>query len=79
MRTFLRTAILAAFSSIVLAGQGSIAGEWMVTVHEQFGPNVMRLSLTASGETVSGTFAGPQARGDAPRKHARVEGRQRSP
>ena len=63
MRAFCRTALLTFLASSVLVGQSTIAGEWMVTVHEQFGPNVMRLSLTASGEKVSGTFAGRKLEG----------------
>ena len=55
MTTILRIAILAGLSSIALAAQGGVTGEWMVTLHEQFGPSIQRLVLTTSGETVSGT------------------------
>jgi acetamidase/formamidase len=42
----------------VIAGQQTIAGEWMLTVHEQFGPNITRMSLAVSGETLTGMIAG---------------------
>ena len=35
-----------------MAAQDSVAGDWMVTVHEQFGPNIMRLSLVVSGDVL---------------------------
>ena len=56
MTTILRIAILAGLTSIALAAQGGVAGEWMVTLHEQFGPSIQRLVLAASGETLSGTL-----------------------
>ena len=56
MTTVLRIAILAGLASIALAAQGGVAGEWMVTLHEQFGPSVQRLVLAVSGETLSGTL-----------------------
>jgi amidase len=58
MRTFFRTAVLAALSGVGLAGQGSVAGEWMITVHEQFGPNTTRLSLAVSGDTLTASYGG---------------------
>jgi len=56
MTTILRIAILAGLTSNALAAQGGVAGEWMVTLHEQFGPSIQRLVLAASGETLSGTL-----------------------
>ena len=54
MRTSCRTAFLpilfATLLPLAMAAQDSVAGDWMVTVHEQFGPNIMRLSLVVSGE-----------------------------
>ena len=50
------TAIVAGLLYVVLASQSSLAGEWMITVHEQFGPQVMRLSLAVSGEKLSGSL-----------------------
>jgi hypothetical protein len=38
-----------------MAAQDSVAGEWMVTAHEQFGPNYMRLTLSVSGDKVTGS------------------------
>ncbi len=56
--TFFRIAILAALVCVGLTAQGSVAGEWMVTVHEQFGPNTTRLSLAVSGDTLTGLYGG---------------------
>jgi amidase len=55
MRTLLRAAIGTGLACIVLAAQAGVAGEWMLTAHEQFGPNIMRLSLTVSGDTLTGS------------------------
>ena len=56
MRTSCRTAFLpilfANLLPLVIAAQDSVAGDWMVTVHEQFGPNIMRLSLVVSGDVL---------------------------
>jgi amidase len=56
MRMLFRSAILAALACISLAAQASVAGEWMLTLHEQFGPNILRLSMAVAGETLSGSF-----------------------
>jgi acetamidase/formamidase len=56
MRTFLRTAVLSGLSCIALAAQGSVAGEWMVTMHDEFAPTVMRLSLDVVGDKVNGSL-----------------------
>ena len=37
------------------SGQGTVAGEWMLTIEDEFGPNIMRLSLTVTGEKLTGT------------------------
>ena len=56
MRTSCRTAFLpilfATLLPLAIAAQDSVAGDWMVTVHEQFGPNIMRLSLVVSGDVL---------------------------
>ena len=36
----------------------TIAGEWALTLHEQFAPSVMRLSLATNGETLTGSAGG---------------------
>jgi hypothetical protein len=41
---------------VASVAQSGLAGEWMITVHEQFGPNVMRLSLAVSGDKLSGSL-----------------------
>jgi acetamidase/formamidase len=46
-------AILAGLVSIVVSAQGTVAGEWMLTLHELGGPSVMRMSLAASGGALS--------------------------
>jgi amidase len=56
MRMCCHTAILATLLSIAMAAQETVAGDWMVTVHEQFGPNIMRLSLAVSGDVLNGSF-----------------------
>lgn len=38
--------------------QPDIRGDWVLTVHDAFGPNVMRLSLAVAGERLSGSAAG---------------------
>ena len=38
--------------------QTSVAGDWALTLFDTFGPNVMRLSLSLSGETLTGSAAG---------------------
>ena len=56
MRTSCRTAFLpilfATLLPLAIAAQDSVAGDWVVTVHEQFGPNIMRLSLVVSGDVL---------------------------
>ena len=56
MRTFLRVTILAAFACISQVAQGSLAGEWMVTVHDPFGPDISRLTIEVTGEAMTGTY-----------------------
>jgi acetamidase/formamidase len=56
MKTVIRAVILSSLWSVFIAAQGSIAGEWMVTVQDQFAPSVMRLSIAVTGETATGTY-----------------------
>src|SRR5574341_216950 len=59
------------FNAVVAVGlfcpsalaQHAVAGEWMLTVHEQFGPSVMRLSLAVTGEQLTGTAGGRKIEG----------------
>ena len=60
MRTRSWVPIIAGLLSTAVAAQGTVAGEWMLTIDDQFGPTVMRLSLTVTGEKLTGT-AGPRA------------------
>ena len=45
------------------AGAQSVAGDWALTLHEAFGPSVMRLSLVVNGEAVSGSAGGRPVEG----------------
>lgn len=63
MKSFFRAAILAALSCIPLAAQDRLAGEWMITVHDQFATDVSRLVLVLNGETLSGSLRGRSIEG----------------
>jgi acetamidase/formamidase len=63
MKTGLCAAILAGTVSIAASTQGTVAGEWMLTIHELGGPNIMRMSLAASGDALSGMAAGQKIEG----------------
>jgi hypothetical protein len=41
--------------SASVAAQGTVAGDWVLTIEDQFGPNVMCLSLNVTGEKLTGT------------------------
>ena len=58
MKTLIRAAFVAAVLHQSAAAQQTVAGEWMLTAHEEFGPNIMRLSLTVAGDKLSGTAGG---------------------
>ncbi|MGH9203840.1 MAG: hypothetical protein ACRD2A_21645 [Vicinamibacterales bacterium] len=58
MKTRLCALLIAGSLSHSATAQQSVAGDWALTTHEQFGPNVMRLSLAVSGETLTGTAGG---------------------
>ena len=55
MRSGIRVAILVGLLSPSATGQETVAGEWMFTLDDQFGPNIMRLSLVVAGERLTGT------------------------
>ncbi|MBK5254537.1 MAG: acetamidase/formamidase family protein [Vicinamibacteria bacterium] len=56
MNTLSRTAILVLLSC-PLAAQNSVSGEWMLTLHEPFGPpGISRLSLLASEGKITGSL-----------------------
>jgi amidase len=63
MKTLLRLTILAILGFISTSAQGTLAGEWFVTVHDPFGANYGRLVLTIDGEALGGTF-----------RHRKIEG-----
>jgi amidase len=60
MKNVLRAAFVVGLLSPSILAQQAVAGEWMLTVHDQFGPNIMRLSLVVEGEKLKGT-AGTRA------------------
>jgi hypothetical protein len=53
--------MIAGLLSLSATGQETVAGEWMLTIDDQFGPNIMRLSLVVAGEKLTGT-AGNRSR-----------------
>ena len=55
MRTGVCVAIIVGLLSLSATGQETVAGEWMLTLDDQFGPNIMRLSLVVAGEKLTGT------------------------
>ena len=60
MRTAIRVAIIVGLLAPSVTGQATVAGEWMLTLDDQFGPNIMRLSLAVAGDKLTGT-AGPRS------------------
>jgi amidase len=63
MKPFLCTVFIAAFWGLSAIAQQTVAGEWMLTAQEQFGPNIMRLSLAVAGEKLTGTAGGRKIEG----------------
>ena len=55
MKTGVCVAIIVGLLTLSAAGQETVAGEWMLTLDDQFGRNVMRLSLVVAGEKLTGT------------------------
>lgn len=55
MRTRLHVAIIVGLLTPSVTAQVNVAGEWMLTVEDQFGPNIMRLSLVVMGDKLTGT------------------------
>ena len=58
MSTRFCAAMIVGLLSGALAAQGTVAGEWMLTIDDQFGPNVIRLQLNVTGERLAGTAGG---------------------
>jgi amidase len=58
MRTLFCTVCVVGCLTQSAVAQQTVAGEWMLTSHEPFGPNIMRLSLAVAGEQVTGTAGG---------------------
>src|SRR5688572_28108329 len=62
MKHFFRGIVIVAFS-LVAAAQQTVAGEWLFTAHEQFGPAVMRMTLSVTGDKLTGTLGGRSIEG----------------
>jgi amidase len=63
MRTFFGAVSLGTLVVVHVMAQATVAGEWMLTAFEQFGPNVMRLSLSVSGNKLTGSLGGRNIEG----------------
>ena len=63
MRTLIQTGLVVLLTRVSVATQTNLSGEWRVTVHDPFSPSVLRLSLSVSGETVTGSFGGRRLEG----------------
>ncbi len=63
MRTLIQTGLVVLLTCVSVATQTNLSGEWRVTVHDPFSPSVLRLSLSVSGETVTGSFGGRRLEG----------------
>jgi acetamidase/formamidase len=55
MRTCFRVAVIVGLLTQAVAAQSTVAGEWILTIDDQFGPTMMRMSLLVAGEKLSGT------------------------
>jgi acetamidase/formamidase len=51
----MRIFLVVVLANVLGAAQGGVAGEWLLTAHELSGPNYLRLSLTVSGEKLTGS------------------------
>jgi acetamidase/formamidase len=58
MKRIVCTGVIVALVTLAGHAQQAVAGDWMLTLHEQFGPSVMRLSIAVSGEKLTGTISG---------------------
>jgi len=58
MSTRFCAAMIVGLLSGALAAQGTVAGEWRLTIDDPFGPNVIRLQLGVAGEKLTGTAGG---------------------
>jgi acetamidase/formamidase len=55
MRTGVCVTIFVGLLTFSASGQETVAGEWLLTLDDQFGTNTMRLSLVVAGEKLTGT------------------------
>ena len=73
MRTRFCVALVVGLLTLSGTAQVTVAGEWMLTIDDQFGPNIMRLSLVVAGEKLTGT-AGSLDRGNGSRHDIQFTG-----
>ena len=76
MRTGFCVAIIVGLLTLPATAQETVAGEWMLTIDDQFGPNIMRLSLVVAGEKLTGTAGSSLDRGNGSRRDHPVQRRQ---
>ena len=76
MRTIVRALFIVGLIGAFGSAQQTVAGDWMFTAHERFGPNVMRLSLAVSGEKLTGTIGGRPIEGTVRGTAIEIQGRQ---
>jgi acetamidase/formamidase len=55
--------VIVSWVSVAAAQQQTVAGEWMLTAQERFGPNILRLSLEVAGDKVTGAANGRKLEG----------------
>jgi len=58
MKLFFRGIFIIAFAFVAASAQQTVAGEWLFTAHDQFGPTVMRMTLSVTGDKLTGTLGG---------------------
>ena len=63
MKKTVRTATLVFLMLVPLAAQSDVTGEWMLTMHDPFNPQIVRLTLAAKAETLSGSFGSRNLQG----------------
>jgi acetamidase/formamidase len=62
MKHFFVSIVILAFA-MVATSQQTVTGEWSFTAHEQFGPAVMRMTLSVTGDKLTGTLGGRSIEG----------------
>jgi acetamidase/formamidase len=63
MRTCVSVALIVGLLAQGAIAQATVAGDWVLTVDEPFGPNIIRLSLIVAGEKLTGTVGAGSIQG----------------